>query len=82
MKVADAQVVHDGIDGLPAYADRATPRRTQGKQQRQGESDHGRKPADEQGRPPTAVQRQGSGVHDQRHPGEEQYGHVKGGELT
>jgi hypothetical protein len=42
VKVADAQVVHYGIDGLPAYADRATPRRAQGKQQRRGESDHGR----------------------------------------
>ena len=82
MKVADVQVSHDGIDGLPADCDRASPRRTQGKQQGQAESDHGREPADEQGRPPAAAQRQGGGIHDQRHPGEEQDGHEKGGELT
>ena len=33
MKVADLQVPHDGIDGLPAYGDRASPGRAQGKQQ-------------------------------------------------
>jgi len=51
VKVADVQVSHDGIDGLPAYGDRTSPRRAQGKQQGQAGSDHGREPADEQGRP-------------------------------
>jgi hypothetical protein len=55
VKVADVQVSHDGIDGLPAYGDRASPRRAQGKHQGQAESDHGREPADEQGRPLRSV---------------------------
>src|SRR5216684_4812283 len=48
VKIADVQVPHDGIDGVPAYGDRPSPRRAQGKQQGQAESDHGREPADQQ----------------------------------
>ena len=35
------------FDGLAAYGDRASPRRAQGKQQGQAESDHGREAADD-----------------------------------
>ena len=31
MKIAQVQISHDGVDGLPAHGDRATPWRAEGK---------------------------------------------------
>lgn len=66
---------------MPAYGDRASPWRAQGKQQGQAESDHGHEPADQKGGPPTATQGKRGDIHDQRQPRKDQDGHVKAGEL-
>jgi hypothetical protein len=82
MEVSDVQVAHDGIDGLPAHGDRSSPRRAEGQEQGQAESDHNREPADQECGPQTGTQGKYGGVHDQRCPADEQDDYIKDGQFT
>ncbi len=79
MEIVGVQIFRDGIDGLPAHGDRAWPRRANGKERGQAQSDHGREPADQECGPQTAAQGKHGGIVDQRRPVEDQDDHVRAG---